>query len=87
MLSFFLSGLPGGLDYFMLALVKHGWLSSDSEKKYNARVMVGAGCRGHLQDSRRPAQVWIRSPGCMLCAYSIYSSWRYRMVAGAWADP
>ncbi len=81
MLAFFLSGLPGGLDYAMLAMVKHGYLSIEAEKRYNARVMVR---------ERYPffvtfvvtvcRQVWIRAPGCMLCAYTIYFSWRYRMV-------
>lgn len=63
LLAFFLSGLPGGLDYAMLTCVKHGWMSSETEKRYNARVMV-----------------WIRSPGCLLCAYTLYVAWRYRMI-------
>jgi uncharacterized membrane protein YdcZ (DUF606 family) len=36
----FLSGLPGGLDYCMLAAVKHGHLSITTEKKWNARINV-----------------------------------------------
>ena len=38
--SFFLSGLPGGIDYLMLALVKHGRLSREVEKVWNARINV-----------------------------------------------
>lgn len=63
LLAFFLSGLPGGLDYLMLALVKHKLLSKEAEKRYNARVMV-----------------WLRSPGCLLCAFCLYVAWRYRMI-------
>jgi hypothetical protein len=37
---FFLSGLPGGIDYVMLALVKHGKLSREVEKIWNARINV-----------------------------------------------
>ena len=35
---FVLSGLPGGLDYAMLVLVKHGKMSKFTEKKWNARL-------------------------------------------------
>jgi len=38
--AFFICGLPGGLDYIMLALVKHGYLSRLREKVWNARINV-----------------------------------------------
>lgn len=38
--SFFICGLPGGLDYFMLAFVKCGWMSRMNEKFMNARINV-----------------------------------------------
>eukprot|EP00051_Salpingoeca_urceolata_P029747 m.490908 g.490908 ORF g.490908 m.490908 type:complete len:248 (-) comp28820_c0_seq1:140-883(-) len=60
-LAFFLSGLPGGLDYAMLAAEKHGLLDRVSEKRWNARV-----------------NVWIRSPGCIFCAYTVYINFLYR---------
>jgi hypothetical protein len=39
-LSFFVSGLPGGLDYGMLVAVKHGWLDSITEKVWATRLNV-----------------------------------------------
>lgn len=38
--SFFICGLPGGMDYVMLVLVKHGYMDSLTEKRYNARINV-----------------------------------------------
>ena len=37
---FFICGLPGGMDYVMLAMVKHGLLDAMAEKRYNARINV-----------------------------------------------
>eukprot|EP00049_Salpingoeca_infusionum_P004384 m.78656 g.78656 ORF g.78656 m.78656 type:complete len:248 (+) comp12541_c0_seq1:87-830(+) len=34
--AFYATGLPGGIDYAMLVAVKKGWMSSLTEKKYNA---------------------------------------------------
>lgn len=53
--GFFICGLPGGLDYVMLALVKHKMMHPLTEKKYNARI-----------------NVWLRSPGLLFCAFSIW---------------
>ena len=39
-IAFFICGLPGGLDYIMLALVKHNWMSRLREKVWNARINV-----------------------------------------------
>lgn len=41
---FFVSGLPGGIDYAMLALVKHGHLDPLTEKFVNCKINVW--CRG-----------------------------------------
>ena len=35
---FVLSGLPGGIDYAMLVLVKHGYMNKFTEKVWNARI-------------------------------------------------
>ena len=37
-LAFFISGLPGGIDYFLLAAVKAGRLSSFTEKRINCSI-------------------------------------------------
>ena len=39
-IAFFICGLPGGLDYIMLAFVKHNWMSRLREKVWNARINV-----------------------------------------------
>ena len=36
--AFFISGLPGGLTYLMLALVKLGWMSGIKEKRITANL-------------------------------------------------
>jgi len=36
--SFFLSGLPGGIDYVMLALVKNGICEKETEKRVNSAI-------------------------------------------------
>lgn len=41
---FFVSGLPGGVDYAMLALVKEGYLDTMTEKYLNCKINVW--CRG-----------------------------------------
>jgi hypothetical protein len=38
--GFFLTGLPGGMDYFMLVLVKLGKMDRLTEKRYNTRIMT-----------------------------------------------
>jgi hypothetical protein len=37
---FFTTGLPGGIDYVLLALVRNGRLASDVEKRANAAIQV-----------------------------------------------
>lgn len=39
-LIFFVNGLPGGLDYFMLALVKHNKLDYMKEKQLNSQINI-----------------------------------------------
>jgi len=46
--AFFASGLPGGLDYVMLVMVKKGWLPSLTEKHVNSQIMVWLRCPGCL---------------------------------------
>lgn len=44
---FFTTGLPGGIDYFLLFLVRNSWLHRDIEKLVNARLATwvrGPGC-------------------------------------------
>jgi hypothetical protein len=38
--AFFMCGLPGGIDYGMLAAVKEGLLAASTEKVWNARIQV-----------------------------------------------
>ncbi len=47
---FYASGLPGGIDYLMLALVKMGYMESLTEKRYNAIIQTwirAPGCLAH----------------------------------------
>ena len=37
-LCFFISGFPGGVDYFMLGLVKNGQMRALKEKRLNASI-------------------------------------------------
>jgi len=47
-LGFFISGLPGGIDYLMLGLVKIGLLSRVLEKRINANLNTWCRCPGIL---------------------------------------
>ena len=40
LLMFFITGLPGGLDYALLVLVKQGKMARLEEKKLNSKIMV-----------------------------------------------
>jgi len=47
---FFTTGLPGGIDYFMLFLVRNGWLRRETEKRINSALNVwirSPGCVSH----------------------------------------
>lgn len=67
-LCFFISGLPGGIDYAALALNKMGWINDRSLIK-----KIGA-----LQNS------WIRWPGIIVSAYNIYMGWVYGSLHAPW---
>lgn len=41
--AFFASGLPGGIDYLMLVLVKAGYIESITEKRWNDSIQVERG--------------------------------------------
>jgi hypothetical protein len=47
---FFTTGLPGGIDYFLLFLVRNGWLNRQTEKNINTQLNVwcrSPGCVSH----------------------------------------
>jgi len=47
---FFLTGLPGGLDYLLLFLVRNGWMNSITEKRINNYINLwirAPGCIAH----------------------------------------
>jgi hypothetical protein len=47
---FFTTGLPGGIDYFLLFLVRNNWLNAIIEKRMNTWLNVwirSAGCSAH----------------------------------------
>lgn len=47
---FFTTGLPGGIDYFLLALTRNGWLRRETEKRINSWLAVwirAPGCTSH----------------------------------------
>jgi hypothetical protein len=48
MLNFFVCGLPGGCDYFLLGLVKEGRLSYLKHKRHQAMLNVWIRCPGML---------------------------------------
>ena len=60
LVAMFICGLPGGVDYLLLTLVKYGVVPKLEEKKWNARI-----------------NVWLRSPGLMLCAVFMYVALMY----------
>ncbi|KAL1510689.1 hypothetical protein AB1Y20_006984 [Prymnesium parvum] len=60
LIAFFICGLPGGLDYLMLTLVKQDLMLPVTEKTWNSRI-----------------NVWIRSPGLLLCAFCVYQAVRH----------
>jgi len=76
---FFMSGLPGGIDYVLLSLVKHQKMDPITEKHYNARINVwlrSPGCLlsafvlyiGWLHSTKSQAHPLAIIVLCMLCA-------------------
>ena len=46
LLSFFISGFPGGMDYFFLVLVKYNMISKLQQKKYCSNLNIYCRCPG-----------------------------------------
>ena len=79
---FFLTGLPGGIDYLMLLLVKMGKMDSIVEKKYNTYLNLYLRMPGLLITS---ALTWAG----MCYSYDLFDPWQWRAacfvcVANAW---
>jgi hypothetical protein len=70
---FFTTGLPGGIDYFMLFLVRNGWLNRMTEKRLNRWIQVwirSPGCVGQALLSiahifSYPSDFWMRVFGTL----------------------
>ena len=89
--GFFVCGLPGGLDYCMLAAVKLGLMTSMTEKRWNARINVWMRSPGLLLtsfclllgrfDEHAPASVAERVPGWLAvgCAFLCGLNGQYYM--------
>ena len=60
--SFFIMGLPGGIDYGMLACVRTGILDARVEKRINAMLNVWIRAPGLTICSFLCVYVWRRSP-------------------------
>ena len=60
--SFFIMGLPGGIDYAMLALVREGFLDASVEKRVNAMLNIWLRAPGLTLCSYLCAHVWRKSP-------------------------
>jgi hypothetical protein len=58
-LCVFISGLPGGIEYFALTLNKIGWIT---ERSFLKKL-------GAMQNT------WCRWPGILLSSYNIYMGW------------
>ena len=58
-IAMFICGLPGGLDYIMICLVKHGLMDPLLEKRYNARINVWMRSPGLIVTAYT---VWVAAP-------------------------
>jgi len=67
-LCLFISGLPGGIEYFFLALSKLGFVN---DKTFLKKVAA-------LQNA------WCRWPGIILASYHIYMGWVYGTLLAPW---
>jgi len=67
-LCFFISGLPGGIEYFFLTLSKLGFVTDRSFLKKVAALQ----------------NTWIRWPGILLGSYNIYMGWVYGWCVARW---
>ena len=74
-LSFFISGFPGGLDYFLLALVKAGRISSFTEKRINCSINTWVRSPGIVCFCTLITSCWLRPypgtpPGDVMPVYA-----------------
>lgn len=84
---FFMTGLPGGIDYVLLFLVRNGWLQKETEKNINAWLNTwirSPGCISHvtltiLLASTRDTLYSMSWFGCMLVAVLTYWNGQYFM--------
>ena len=82
------TGLPGGLDYVLLTLVKHGVLDKLAEKRYNAwlnaYVRAPLGCMGALMTyavARQGADAAQRGAGAVLTVVVLANSCVFNKMA------
>jgi len=78
--AFFISGLPGGLTYLMLAMVKLGWMNSIKEKRVTANLNSWVRVPGILITSflvyqaaiygNHSLNVWFMVPSMLLGPYN-----------------
>jgi len=59
-LAFFISGLPGGISYFLLAAVKAGRLSSYTEKRINCSINTWLRSPGILLFNFLALSCWLK---------------------------
>jgi hypothetical protein len=77
---FFMCGLPGGIDYLMLFLVKHGWMKPMDEKRLNSAInvwfrapwLISVAVFAYIQLFVQHAPLYIR---CFRCFLLALASW------------
>lgn len=57
--AFFVTGLPGGLDYIMLVCVKKGWMRPLTEKRLNAHIQTWLRAPGCIINAMMIWITWI----------------------------
>ena len=60
-LAFFISGFPGGMDYFFLVLVKNGFMTKLKQKKICSDINIWCRCPGIIVAGRWPPPSCVRS--------------------------
>ena len=77
---FFMCGVPGGVDYLMLFLVKHGWMKPLDEKRLNSAInvwcrapwLISVAVFAYIQLFVQDAPLYIR---CFRCFLLALASW------------
>lgn len=77
---FFMCGVPGGIDYLMLFLVKHGWMKPMGEKRLNSAInvwfrapcLISVAVFAYIQLFIQHAPLYIR---CFRCFLLALASW------------